>query len=251
MQDEIELLKKRFLELSRKASDGSYFTYTDFLGLSELSALSSVKNQLQSEVRLFGGAMGAERVVARFGSVEDIGYDAEFPIKALEILPRDKKFAEKLSHRDYLGALLNLGIERSTLGDIVITPERTYLFALEDMAEYITTSLERVRRTDVIVKEADSLPEGELYKTEMRRITVESERIDAVIAKIYNLSRQDAQALIKRSLVFVDGRECTSNSYKPKPDEKISVRGHGRLIFRGVSGTTKRDRLALMIEVYI
>ena len=252
MSDELDLLKKRLAELYRKAYDGSYFTFTDFLGLAEQSALSEVLPKFNgSFVTRFGGADGAERVMVRFGDKDDIGYDVPFPISCIKIEPLSQKFADKLSHRDFLGSLLNLGIERSTLGDIVIRDNVGYLFAKEDIARFITEELVRVKRTDVKTSITDTLPDGELYKTEARRIQIQSERLDAVIAKAYSLSRDDAQALVKRSLVFVNGKEITSSSYTPKEGDKISVRGHGRLIYKGFDSTSRKGKLNAIVEVYV
>ena len=252
MSDETELLKKRFAELSNKSYNAGIFTFTDFLGLAEQAVFETVKRQLGGvKYTAFGGADGAERVMLRFGDVGDLGYEVPFPITALKISPKDKKFAEKLTHRDFLGALLNLGIERSCLGDIVITDNEGYLFCKENIAEYITSELFRVRRTEVTVSVANTLPEGELYKTEELTVQVSSERLDAVIARVFSLSREDAQNLFSKRLVFASGREIESASYSPKENEKISVRGHGRFIYRGVSSLSKKGKLNVKIEKYI
>lgn len=252
MSDELELLKKRFRELYEKADRGGYFTFTDFLGLSEQSVFGEVSSKFRhSSVVKFGGATGAERVMIRFGDADEIGYDIPFPIKCVRIEPLAQKFADRLTHRDFLGALMNLGIERCTLGDVVIRDNVGYVFATEEMAKFITGELLRVKRTDVRAYEVDDIPSGELYKTEDKRIQIQSERLDAVIAKAYSLSRDDAQALIKRSLVFVNGKETTSSSYTPKPDDKISVRGHGRLIYRGFDSTSRKGKLNAIVSVYI
>jgi RNA-binding protein YlmH len=205
----------------------------------------------QGDLTLFGGAEGAERVMARFGNPEEVGYETPFPILCVKVEPLSMKFADKLTHRDFLGALLNLGIERSTLGDIVIRDNVGYVFAEERIAEFITGELLRVKRTDVRATVAEVLPEGELYKTETKRIQIQSERIDAVIAKTYSLSREDAQLLVKKSLVFVNGKVTASSSYTPKFDDKISVRGHGRFIYRGFDSTSRKGKLNAIVEVYI
>ena len=251
MSEEIELLKKRFRELYDKADRGGYFTFTDFLGLAEQSALSEAMSRTYGGITAYGGAEGAERVMVRFGRADEIGYEADFPIVCVAVEPISQKFADKLTHRDFLGALLNLGIERSTLGDIVIRNNVGYVFAEEKIAEFITGELLRVKRTDVMAKITSELPEGELYKTERKRIQVQSERIDAVIAKTYSLSREDAQTLVKRSLVFVNGRECTNSSYPPKVGDKISVRGHGRLVYQGFDSTSRKGKLNALVDVYI
>lgn len=252
MSDELELLKKRFAELYSKADRGGYFTFTDFLGLAEQSTLGELVTKFHpSAMTVFGGADGAERVMVRFGNAEEIGYDEPFPIRCVKIEPLSQKFADRLSHRDFLGALMNLGIERCTLGDVIIRDNVGYVFATEEIAKFITGELIKVKRTDVRAIEVADLPHGELYKTEDKRIQIQSERIDAVIAKTYSLSREDAQALIKRSLVFVNGRQINSPSYTPKVDDKISVRGHGRLIYRGFDSTSRKGKLNAIVSVYI
>ena len=252
MNDEIELLKKRFIELYSKSDRGGYYTFTDFLGLAEQSALSEVVGKFRKgSVKQYGGADGAERVMVRFGNPDEIGYEVLYPIKCIKIEPLSQKFADKLTHRDFLGALMNLGIERSTLGDVVIRDNVGYLFAKEDIAEFITGELLKVKRTDVRASVADAPPEGELYKTEPKRIQIQSERIDAIIAKTYSLSRDDAQALVKRGLVYLNGKLTDSSAHAPKLGDKISVRGHGRFIYLGFDSTSRKGKLNAIVEVYV
>jgi len=252
MSDESELLAKRFAELGKKSYNSGIFVFTDFLGLPEQAVFESVKRELSGiKYTSFGGVEGAERIVIRFGDCEELGYELPFPIVALKIAPRDKKFADRLSHRDFLGALLSLGIERSCLGDIAIIDNVGYLFCLEKIADYIISELSRIKRTDVTVSVADYLPEGELYKTEEITVQVSSERLDAVVARVFSLSREDAQALFKKSLVYASGKEIESTSYSPKEGERISVRGHGRFIYRGVGSLSKKGKLNVIIEKYI
>ncbi len=248
--NDTEILRARLSELMRRSEDG-YFTFTDFLGLSEQAELAELCRTNPTRLTKFGGAEGAERVIVRFGDPGELGYEADFPISTLMIKPKSEKFADRLSHRDFLGALLNLGIERAVLGDIIIRENTGYVFVLDDMKDYISSSLTRIKHTDVLVTAVDEVPHGELYKTEPRRITADTERLDSLVAKVFNLSRSDAQSLIKRRLVFVDGRLVESVSYTPKVGEKVSVRGHGRLIYRGVSGSTARGRLAIIADVYV
>ena len=248
MADENELLKKRYIELSERAL--GYYTYTDFLALAEQSLFCEVKSKIKVPYCEFGGAAGCERVVVRFGDEALIGYDGGFPITVIEICPKDKKYAEKLTHRDYLGALTSLGITRDVLGDIVVKEDKCYLFCLDGISEYIEKELTRVRNTYVICKRTDEVPEGELYTCESVRVQVSSERLDAVIAKLYRLSREDAQALFKKGLVFVSGKEIRSVSYTPKPDDKISVRGRGRFIYRGFVSESKKGKLNIELSVY-
>ena len=251
MISDTELLKKRFIELARKSDNSGYFTFTDFLGLAEQSAFAEIKKELRGiKYEAFGGAEGAERVVIRFGSEDELGYSVPYPISIVKVEPHSQKFAEKLTHRDFLGAILNLGIERDTLGDIVIIDNVGYIFALDDIATYIADSLIKVRRTDVNASISQDLPEGELYRTERKNVQISGERLDAVVAKVFSLSREDAQSLFKKRLVFDDGKEIESTSYTPKPGEKISVRHHGRFIYVGQQSLSKKGKLNVAVDLY-
>ncbi len=250
--NERELLIKRFSELAGRAYGSGIYTFTDFLGLDEQSAFTeAMENSRAVKYTAFGGVSGAERIMVRFGDEDELGYTVDFPIVCIKAEPVSQKFADKLTHRDFLGALLNLGIERSTLGDIPIIDNVGYIFAKEDIAEFICSSLTRVKHTDVRLSTVDSLPEGELYKTERRCVLVSGERLDAVIAKLHNLSRDAAQSLFFRRLVYVNGRLTESVSYTPKENDKISVRGYGRFIYIGCVGTSKKGRLNIALDVYV
>lgn len=252
MSEDLALIKKRLAELGKKSYSGGYYTFTPFLGLLEQSLFHEILPEIKGvKYTAFGGAEGAERVMIRFGSPEELGYEEDFPIATLKIAPKSEKYADKLTHRDFLGSLMNLGIERETLGDIVIINNIGYLFVKDDMAEYISNSLTKVKHTDVTVTPVTELPEGELYRTEIKKIQLSSERLDAVLAKVFSLSRDDAQALFKRGLVFVNGRCTESVSYTPKAGDVISARGHGRMIYRGYESTSKKGKLNTLVEVYI
>ena len=249
---EAELTRKRLCELLKKSESAPYFIFTDFLGLMELAIFHEIKKDFRGAVyTLFGGIDGAERVMIRFGDPEELGYEEPFPIVALKIEPLSEKFAENLTHRDYLGSILGLGRERSVIGDIVIREKTAYIFIKEDMADYVSDSLTKVRRTDVRLSRVDELPSGALYKTERRRLQAVGERVDAVIAKLFSLSRDDSLTLFKKGLVFADGKQITSASYIPKSGELISVRGHGRFIYRGYESLTKKGKLNIEVDIYI
>lgn len=253
--DDVLLLEKRLLELAERAYTSSCFTFTDFLGLYEQDVFRSVQNRLPRSLKytLFGGAEGAERVIVRFGDEEDLGYEIPFPIVTLAIRAKAPKFAEKLSHRDVLGALMHLGIEREMLGDIVLREEgrESFVFAHEKIAPFILNELQTIRNTQVVVSVADELPDGELYRTEPVIVKAMSERLDGIIAKVYSLSREVASGYFSRSLVFVEGRCVTSPSYIPKVGERISVRGLGRFLYEGYLSDTKKGKLNLRVQKYI
>ena len=252
MSDESELLRKRLIEQANKSYNSGIYIFTDFLGLAELSVLESAKGDIRGiHYTLFGGAEGAERKMVRFGSPDEIGYEIPFPIVTLKVAPRDPKFADKLSHRDFLGAILNLGIERRCIGDIVIRDNVGYVFVKDDISEYVMESLTRVRHTDVRISVCEDLPEGELYRTEPRRIQANGERLDAIIAKVFSLSRDESARLFPKGLVFVGGRVTENTSFIPKVGDVISVRGHGRMIYRGYESLSRKGKLNIVIDLYV
>ncbi len=252
MKDEEELIYKRLAELSRKSEEGGYFTFTDFLGLSEQSVFAALTAKERTiRYTAFGGADGCERIMLRFGDTEELGYEMPFPIRLIKAEPKSAKYADALTHRDFLGAILNLGIERSTVGDILIRDSVGYIFVKDEIADYVKDSLIKVKHTDMVTSFADTLPDGIFFRTERMRILLSGERIDAAVAKVFSLSREDAQALMKRGLVFVNGRVCESNSYTPRSGDTVSARGHGRFIYRGVSGTSRKGKLSVEIELYV
>ena len=251
MSHEEEILKRRFTELASRSEVCGYFLFTDFMGLAEQSVFASQAPFFgKARYKLFGGADGTERVMARFGDEEELGYSEDFPIKILKSEPKSERFAQSLSHRDFLGAILNLGIERSCVGDIVIIDNVGYIFVKEDMAQYVADSLVKVKNTDMRTFVCERLPVGELYKTETLKIQLSGVRIDAVVAKVFSVSRDASLSLFKKGLVFVNGKECQSNSYQPKPSDVISVRGHGRFIFRGEVGLSRKGKIVAEIEIY-
>ncbi len=252
MNEEYEFIKKRLAELAKKSYNSGIFTFTDFLGLEEQSAFSEIKAQIKGiKYTEFGGADGTSRVMIRFGDEEELGYSVDFPIKILKATPRAQKWADKLSHRDILGALMNLGIERSLLGDIVLRENEAYIFVNEKIADFIKAEFVRAKHTDLTVSDINELPSGELFKTEFRTVQCNSPRADAVMAKLFSLSREESLGYFRRRLVFIDGRLCESPSRELKPGETVSVRSKCRFIYRGMTSLSKKGKMNISIELFI
>ena len=111
--------------------------------------------------------------------------------------------------------------------------------------------LTRIKRTDVKCHTCTDVPTDHLYKTEIKQIQISGERVDSIVAKTFNLSRDDAQSLFKKGLVFVNGRVCESVSRTPNENDKVSVRGYGRFIYRGFKTLSKKGKLNAIVEIYI
>jgi RNA-binding protein YlmH len=251
MDNDSILFKKRLDELANKAYNNSQYLFTSFLSMAELDIYYSMERELSFiPVTAFGGTNDCERVMLRFGGEELCGYVEEFPISCIKISPLIEKFGEELSHRDYLGALMNLGIERSTMGDIVIIGKDCYLFCTEKIAPYILDSLDKVRHTNVRCQIAEHVPESTVTKFERKTLQVNAARADSIIAKLYKISRSEGVELFRAKRVFVNGRLDENNSGQLKPMDKVSVRGFGRFKFIGVSSQTRKGKLNVDVDIY-
>ena len=250
-EKEIQQLKNRFRDLADKAFSQNMFTFTGFLGLSEQDVFWQAERELgYAGYTLYGGAEETDRQMVRFGSAAELGYEVPFPIACVHIRPLLAKFADELSHRDFLGALMNLGIERSTLGDIRVGEKEAYLFCMDSIADFICENLTQVKHTHVkceIVDAAGEVPEEE---PEHRTVQVASLRVDAVIAKVYNKSRESCLELFRTQKVYVDGRLCENNSRQLKALETVNARGYGKFRILGEARETRKGKLALEVAVY-
>ena len=249
--DKDEFLLKRIRELANLSYQRDIVTFTDFLNLNEQNMLVSLKlHQMGVEVKLFGGYEHAERQMAAFFP-ESLGFSWDYPIDCLKIEPKALRFSEELGHRDYLGALLNLGVDRSVVGDILIKDKEAWFFCLHKMSDFFIENFIRVKHTTVLVsrvEQAEEIPEPEF---EMINGTCASVRLDALIGLAFQASRSSMVSFIESGLVFVNCKLITSNGYEPKEGDIISVRGKGRFIYDGVSRQTKKGRLGVRIRKYV
>lgn len=251
MNQEEELLKRRFCELADQAWQRGSYTFTGFLGLSELSTFYEMEWEISFVPHsVFGGSEDTERAMIRFGSEEVFGYEEAFPIVCVRIRPLQQKFADKLSHRDFLGALMNLGIDRSTLGDIVIRDNEGYLFCSETIAPFIVENISRIKHTTVLCEQVTEPPGERQEDLKEIAIQIPSERIDGVLARVYHLSRSDSAELFRQKKVFVNGRLCENSSRMLKPEDRVSARGYGKFIYTGQQGISKKGKLNAKVLVY-
>ncbi|XCP87146.1 YlmH/Sll1252 family protein [Roseburia hominis] len=258
MEKEEVLLRKRLIELSNLAYQRGIPMYTDFLNLNELNILHTTPKELFPVVyRTFGGYATSERQMAAFLPdafclyLEEADIWAGYPIQVIQISALHDKFAEELSHRDYLGALLNLGIERSKLGDILIQGTSAYVFASDTLADYITSELTRVRHTSVMAVAASLGDFQADIRYEEIKGTVASVRLDALLSLTFSSSRSKLTALIEAGRVYVNGKLVTSNGYHVKEQDIISVRGIGRFRYIGVQSETKKGRYYVTVHKYV
>lgn len=251
MAEAEELLKRRFIELADKAYQNNCYMFTSFLGEMEQDLFFQIEKEISYIPHsMSGGTENNERKMIRFGSEELFGYVEEFPIACILVRPLNQKFADQFTHRDFLGAVMNLGIERSEVGDIIISENEGYLFVTEKMSEYMILHLDQVKHTHVKCSKVAVPMELAQATLEERQITVASSRLDGVISKVYGLSRNAALLLFRAKKIFVNGRQSENISYQVKNQDTISVRGYGKFQVLMLGGVTKKGKLQIKIGIF-
>ncbi len=247
--NEQELCKKRLIDLSKQANRKGIVLFSDFLNLNELNIYHQCKKLFETKTNSYGGIDYAERQMIAF-LPDALSYEWKYPISVLQINPRRPKFAEKLGHRDILGSIMQLGIDRGKLGDILLQEDTYYLICEKSVASYFAENLTQIRHTAVYLTETeckDIQIEQNLIEKEG---TVTSNRLDAVIACVYHMSRSQSLALIRAEKVFINGALSLNPSLALNGDEIISVRGKGRFHYNGVYGQSQKGRLKFKYKIY-
>ena len=246
-----EFFLKRLRELANLSYQRDIVTFSDFLNLNEQNMVSSLKQQFpQVVMETFGGYDNAERQMVAFHP-DALAFTWEYPIDCLKIEPKAIKFSENLSHRDYMGALLNLGVDRSVIGDIIVQEKAAWFFCQSKMTEFFLENLCRVRHTNILITKVNDPEEFPHPNLESINGTCASVRLDSLIALAFKASRNSMVSYIESGQVFVNGKLITSNGYEPKEGDIVSVRGKGRFIFDGVSHQTKKGRYGVRILLYV
>ena len=169
-------------------------------------------------------------------------------IRALRIVPGG---FTALSHRDYLGAIMNLGIERETVGDISVGGDGATVFCLPTAASLIEAELKKIGREGVKIRGAADAEKKIGRRYETSTVVVSSMRIDCVVKALANLSREGAQQAIRSGLVEVNYLPCTDVSETLAEGDTLSVRGCGKFRVGETGGETRRERIRLKIQRYV
>ncbi len=212
----------------------------------------------------YGGFDGSERkrlfVLPEYLASEDGDYTAAFVREALPELSEEAVSVlsivgsgyRRLTHRDYLGSLLALGIERDRLGDIIVEDDaHALVFCDGAMADYIVSELRKIG-SDTVKVSKTAIASDFHVERRMRPIndTVASPRLDSIVSSLVGTSREKAQDLIREGAVEVDYEMCDRNDKMPEEGTVISVRGHGKYVVQSVSQKTKKGRYRLVAAQY-
>ena len=160
------------------------------------------------------------------------------------------KSGEELSHRDFLGALMGLGIERELIGDILPKKDRCDILIIREIVPYVMQSFSLAGRSTLSVFEADEPENGEA-RFRLIKDTVATLRLDAVVGSGFSLAREKAAAAIRAGKVCLDGIVCLKPDKPVFAGNKISLRGMGKIELTETGGQSRKGRTIIVIKRFI
>ena len=174
----------------------------------------------------------------------------EIPIVPLSV--RGSGF-RALGHRDFMGGILSLGVDRAVIGEIAVLSESEALvFAAERIAPFLETELTRIGRDAVVCARRELSPSFEIPRRfEEIPVTVASLRLDGVVKALTGKSREDAAAMVRQGLVELNYRETVEVAKETAEGDVLSVRGFGKYVVGAVSGSTRSGRLRVVCRKYL
>lgn len=250
-----ELIKAKTEDRISQCRDGWYVTSTGLLDSHEQAIALAAARHEPAGVRTFmyGGYEGAERRMLVCVPADLPMSDEEAVSGLLEVLRVEKPaISRSLSHRDYLGSMLGLGIDRSVTGDILVRDDGADIIVMPEISDFLLREYRQVGRTVVKVSSA---PIEELIipdvRTEIVKDTVPSLRLDNVAASAFRISRAKAAEAIRAGLVSVDHIECLKTDARLEEGSILVLKGKGKAILSEIGGESKKNRIWIKIERYI
>ena len=224
---------------------------SDFLNPYEVkNAIDILNSNSDIKYTIDGGYKNAERSVVFMYPFYMEYEDIDNTLRFIQI-EGNFKF-KSISHKDYLGSLMNLGIKREKIGDIIIHENFCQVIVSADICDFIIMNLEKVSRNNVKVREISK--EEIIYNPPNYKdvsFTVTSSRIDCVISGLYNISRQESMKFINGEKVQVNYEKITSPSKEIKDNSLISVRGKGRAKVISVGELTKKGKIKIQAKIIV
>lgn len=222
-------------------------THTGFLTPAERYQLENWAKHTEARLLFHGGGPDCERTAAFF-LPDWLEEEAFEPAEYLSAIQIDAYFGAP-GHRDYLGALLGMGVGREWLGDLRVEDDRAWLFCFPSVLRHLLT-IEKVGRVSVKTKEL-SLAEipAPVRQVRQESFSVMSLRLDAVLAGMFHLSRTEAARQIEAGAVSVNYEECLKTDRTVREGDVISLRGAGKGSVTGTGGTSRKGRLYVYAEI--
>lgn len=239
------MLLAQLFDKEQTCMQRGYLTHTRFLDLNERALCTEAIWQMgaSGHALIWGGYDDAERVVAVFYP-DYLDESSARETAPLVLLRAHKNEGDALTHRDYLGALMGLQIERDTVGDILVHEEGADLIVMEDMAEFLLLHYDKAGRKRITVtQEPLDSRKSAAVEEKTGSGSVSSPRLDSVTALVFGLSRTEAQARIARGLVFLNNAPCMKDEKNVSEGDRLTLRGIGRAKIDSIGGTSRKGRI--------
>ena len=248
-EEEALMLAKVFDKLSA-CRDKNYIQTTRFLSLHDcIITETALRGEKAGNYIFWGGCEGAERKIAVF--YPDY-LDAETAIAEAGVVVVRANFREgTVGHRDMLGSLMNIGITRDCLGDLLIHEAFCDIICTSESAEFIVDNLFRAGHETLKLELVDGPPAQKEEKFKIIRDTVASLRLDSVVSSGCSVSRANAASLINSGKVKVNDFECLKTDKIVAEGDSISVRGYGKMLLDSIAGVSKKGRIIIEIKRYV
>lgn len=239
------LLRSRISDAVRISQAKQQNSYIGFLNEAEIYKTEEFLHNYNTDYFFWGGYDGAARrflcILQKVFSPDDV------PIVPLEFSYRT---SDVLTHRDFLGGIMSLGIERDAVGDILTDSGYSVVFVKESVADFISSQINKIGRVGVKIKISDLSRLPKVNGFTEQYLTVSSLRADAVISALTGFSREKSKQYIRKGMALVNYTVCESPDFKLNNGDIISLRKFGKYIINGILGETKKGRLKLSVKKY-
>lgn len=245
---EHEEILKRALDLARRCEGRGVPANTGFLTPAERYALTHEPALREAHMVFHGGYPDAERTMAFFlpDWMEEDALELKEYLRALRL----RAFFGEPGHRDYMGAILGMGVGREWVGDILVDGPEAIVLCQPSVLRHLL-SIEKVGRYGVRAEEIalSEIPVREKH-TEERRFTVMSPRLDAVAAGLFHLSRTECARQIALGALSLNYAECLKPDAPVREGDVLSLRGTGKGRVAEIGGSSRKGRLFVTAELY-
>ena len=250
------LLVSRLFDKIEFVSSKNWVEYTDFLDMRQRQLLEKVLKDIKlKNYTAFGAYKTAERTLItiypekleRVFEEEKFDYNSIFGVIRIT-LPNELK--GMYSHRDYLGAIIKIGMKREKVGDIIVSKDGAEIIVLKEAEKYIKEGLKGLTRFSKAEFKSIKIEELNIEEQKMQilNIIIPSMRLDSIVSEVIRTSRAKATGIIKEERVFVNHELITKGSKELKENDLITVRGKGRFKVGKILNQTKKGNLVVEIE---
>lgn len=255
--EEDKLLEAKILDKIKFTKTKNKIQYTDFLNLAEQElALNIMKNANFTNFYFFGGKENTERkilVMYPEKLTEQMSRKNDYTILDIIKIELPKELEGKYSHRNYLGAIMKLGVEREKIGDIFTDNKGANIIVKKEISKFLVqnlSTLTRFQSSNIKIADISELKDTKVSKMEISAV-VASLRLDNIIAILAKTSRNKALEIINSERVFLNFKLEIKSSKQVKVGDFITIRGKGRFEFKEISGNTRKGRYVVKFDKYI